>query len=488
MSVFDPGAEHTPAYRFGRWDGVERFFRRPGNEFLSGLTRRVAKAIVAAGHSRPEIVWPPGADDPPLAPGLIDFEWRLYQTEAAELAWRARRAAIQCSVRGGKTEIAIEFVRRVGRKTLWLTHLKTLLVQTPERFRTRLGVEVGVVAGKTRTNGAVVVGMVQTLARRAAPTVREGNRQRPNPSYDPEFFKQFGCLVVDEAHHAGAATWQDVLAACTRADYRLALSGTFDGVRSPVDRLRIEGAFGPTYDVASISDLAALGFVAKPRVVMVSVPPSTYPSYEEVRQAVYPGWRADPRALSRLGGRLFREAYDRGVVRNSTRNKLVVDVAVRHAAAGERFLVLCNRVPHAVGLREAIGRRLPQGVPVWVLNGEDPDDLRARVLAEFREATRGSGERRGAVLVATPFFREGVDVPEIDAGFLAGAGESSIAVLQALGRMLTRRPDKPEVLVYDCLDGRDPRHPKDYLARHSYGSRLALYEAQGFSVERIGVG
>ena len=43
--------------------------------------------------------------------------------------------------------------------------------------------------------------------------------------------------------------------------------------------------------------------------------------------------------------------------------------------------------------------------------------------------------------------------------------------------------DGHEVLVYDFLDGRDPNKPKDYLARHSWHSRLPLYRAQGFVVE-----
>jgi superfamily II DNA or RNA helicase len=154
---------------------------------------------------------------------------------------------------------------------------------------------------------------------------------------------------------------------------------------------------------------------------------------------------------------------------------MIMDVAARHAAAGDKFLILCNRVAHAVGLAAALKRRAPW--PVLGLDGGAPDDERERVLSRFKS------EAGGAVLVCTPFFREGVDVPQIDAGFLAGGGASDIATLQALGRMLTVRKDKTEVLIYDCLDGRDPRRAKDYLAQHAWASRLPLYRAQGFLVE-----
>lgn len=465
LTLDDPAARHVPAFKKGRWDGTVTFFKRGKNEFLSGLTWRVLTIIREAGLERPTVRWPEPSTFStffPLGSTLIGMEWRPYQIEAVEKAERARRMVLQCPTRGGKTEIAIEFLRRVGGKALWVTHLDTLMSQTPQRFRDRLGLECGVVQGKKKTDGQVVVGMVQTLSRMPA-----------------AYFKQFDVLVVDEAHHAGAETWQAVMRACTRATWRLGLSGTVGDeiVRLPaVTQLRIEGALGPTYTAATTMGLAGEGFVAAPRVVMLRVPPTTYPSYEEVREAVCPAWRTDPRGLlSKLGGPLFREAYKRGVTENDARNRIAIEVAVRHADAGDRFLVLCNRVPHADALAVSIARRTKK--PVWALDGEATSAERAEAVGEFKASSGG------AVLVCTPFFREGVDVPQIDAGLLAGGGESDIAVLQALGRMLTVREDKDEVLIYDFLDGRDPRQEKDYLAQHRL-SRVALYERSGFSVER----
>lgn len=484
LAVFDPTAQHTPAFKAHRWDGRVEFYRRANNEFLSGLTWRVLGLIRAAGVlERPTVAWPEPMSFEPLGESLRGMEWRPYQTDSVEKAVRARRMVLQCPTRGGKTEIAIEFCRRIGGKALWVTHTEELIRQTPQRFMDRLGLECGVVQGKTRTDGRVVVGMVQTLARMAAPTVKSGvdnpNKRRTNPDYDPDFFKQFDVLVVDEIHHGGADTWQDVMRACTRAAWRLGLSGTVGDeiVKLPViAALKIEGAIGPTYTAATTMGLAGDGFVAAPRVVMLRVPPTTYPSYEEVRQAVCPHWRDDPRKLlSKLGGQLFAEAYRRGVTENDARNARVVETAVRHADAGDKFLVLCNRVAHAEALWVAIERRTT--APVLVLDGGAPSERRAVVLDEFK-ATGG-----GAVLVCTPFFREGVDVPQIDAGVLAGGGASDVAVLQALGRMLTARSDKKEVLIYDMIDGRDSRQPKDYLAQH-YCSRLELYKRSGFIIER----
>jgi superfamily II DNA or RNA helicase len=461
LAVLDPDAAHKRAFQSGRWDGQVQFMRRPGNDFLAGLTWRVAAAVTMAGYERPKIGWPSVREHPPLSGPLRGIEWRPYQVAAVDKALRARRMAMQCPTRSGKTEMGIEFVRRVGGRALWVTHTRELLRQTPERFRDRLGVECGVVGGATRTDGPVVVGMVQTL-------IKLVNKE-------PQFFEQFDVLVMDEAHHAGADTWQDVARACARASHRLGLSGTMSTGNRVTD-LRIEGALGPTHVVSTTVELADMGFVARPRVVLVSVSPPSYPAYEEVREAVCPNWRDDPQGLlSRLGGALFRESYRRGITENEERNWRIIHIATGHADAGDKFLVLCNRVPHAQRLHADIERRTSS--PVWVLDGGALDDERRRTLAKFK-AVGG-----GAVLVCTPFFREGVDLPQIDAGMLAGGGESSIAVLQGLGRMLTVRPDKPEVLIYDFTDGRDETHEKDYLAQHRL-SRVSLYKKNGFVIER----
>jgi superfamily II DNA or RNA helicase len=468
LSAPDLGAEHTRAYKSGRWDGRVQFVRRQSNEFLSGLTWRVASVIRAAGYERPEIRWPPLRVFPALGEELRGVEWRPYQLEAVDKWTLARRMVLQLPTRGGKSEVAIEGIRRIGGKTLWVTHLKELLHQTPQRFRDRLGIDPHIALSAEKSGDevseSVTVGMVQTLS-----GILKAN---------PKWFTQFDVLVADEVHHGGATTWMAVAAACSNAGWRLGLSGTVgdEVVKLPeVTRLKIEGSFGPTFTVATTMGLADLGFVAAPRLRVLRVPATTYPSYEEVRAAVCPSWRDDPRGLlSRLGGALFREAYRRGVTENDARNRRVVETALKHAGDGDKFLVLCNRVPHAEALYQAINRRT--AAPVWSLDGGAGDETRRATLDAFK------GAESGAVLVCTPFFREGVDVPQIDAGFLAGGGESSVAVLQALGRMLTARPGKTEVLIYDCADGRDIRATKDYLSDH-WLSRLALYERSGFSVE-----
>jgi superfamily II DNA or RNA helicase len=466
MRVRDPNAEYTLAYKHGKSDGmVDLTIRGPeGLEFASGLSWRVANAMKIAGFERPMIEWTGLQTRGPLCDPK-DFPWRPYQTEGIARALRPNipRICLECPPRSGKTEIGIEWMRVLGGRTLWVTHLDELIRQTPDRIRERLGIEPIIVQGTRKSNGEpsapITVGMVQTLSRIV----------KDNPAY----FAQFDNLVMDEAHHAGAPTWQRVADACVNASRRLGLSGTMKTV-SPLTDLRIEGALGPTYVVATAEQLAEQEYIAKPEVRLITVSAASYPQYEKIRDELAPNWRKDPQGiLGKMGPVLFSETYKRGIINNRLRNQAIVATALRHAESGERFLVLCNRVPHAIALGARIESLTTK--PVWVLNGDVDGPTRVAVLNQFK------AQEKGGILIATPFFREGVDLPQVDSGFMAGGGSSDIAVWQGFCRMLTIRKGKTKAIVYDFEDPGE--HEKDYLNNHFY-DRLDLYKRQGCQIVR----
>jgi superfamily II DNA or RNA helicase len=471
LSAFDPRAVHTWQYRQRITDGFVRLVNRVTGEFPAGLTWRARNALITAGYPSPTIEW--GSPPPTLAP-LYDepvAELRDYQLRAVATALRARRVLLKCATGGGKTLTAMEVVRQLGYPALWLTHRRGLVDQTE-----RVAAEA---LGRKTAREFVHVRMVPTLANRLG---------------DPEmrrYLASFKVVVMDEAHRAGAPTWLAVSDACTGAAYRIGLSASPD-TGNAVTNLRIEGAIGPTYHVAGASELAALGFLAKPRVIVLRPPKSSYPKYEDVRDAVVPGWRSNPTGLMRAGAQMYAETYDRGVINNDDRHRAVVDAVMGRMAAGERVLVLCASVPHAKILAEILGARLVnvggRRGEVFQLDGGSPDELRETTLVGFK-ATRGA-----ACLVATPFFREGYDLPQIDVGFTAGGGLSDVANLQGFGRMLRPRPDKSTVDVYEVYDDDGTRvvwRMKDgewteevrsnYLRRHSE-HRLGFFEEQGFEI------
>jgi hypothetical protein len=191
----------SPGAAYIRWgDGKTRFLKT-GNTFLAGLTWRVARALVEGGFPKPAIRWPLVMEKPPLTPTPISV--REYQETAILKMIAARRMGLQMPTGAGKTRTGIELSRRLGHRTLWLTHTKDLLMQTAEQYAELLGIEPGIMgAGKEEDgDGRVVVATVQTIGR-----LLDEKRGAP------EIVKPWS-LSSDghpRGHHASADTWQDI--------------------------------------------------------------------------------------------------------------------------------------------------------------------------------------------------------------------------------------------------------------------------------------
>jgi superfamily II DNA or RNA helicase len=79
-------------------------------------------------------------------------------------------------------------------------------------------------------------------------------------------------------------------------------------------------------------------------------------------------------------------------------------------------------------------------------------------------------------MIATPVFKEGINIPEIKTLILAGGGKSHIAIIQKIGRGLRKAEGKDRLIVYDFLDD-----CSKVTLKHSE-QRYKLYRAEGFEV------
>lgn len=469
LTVKDPKAKFTKAGRFGGWDGCRRLLRRPGNHFDTGLLDRVVRALEAGGHRVAVIRQEIPRRDPLCPPPAIT--WRPYQLDALKLTTApGARLVLQAPTASGKTNIGVETARRLGGRGLWVVHTKALFEQTYAQLREKLpGAQIGRVGDGKFQLGAVTLGIVASLKNDAG---REGQKAAP-------YFQEFDWLIEDEAHHGGAETWVAVAKACSRAWTKIGLSGTATAVKDPVRAMSLEGALGPIHVLTDAATLVDQGFLARPLVHFLRPPAESYLSYEQVRAIVLPDWKRDPTRLMRMGSQLYAVAYDRNISGNQRRNQIALGIAKQHVLAGDRVLLLCRLVGHAKHLH-AWWRKYC-ALPSWQLDGR-PES--SRLVAPTLDAFRRSS---GGLLICTPFFREGVDVPEIDSYINAAAGEAEGDLLQALGRALRPRPDKSEVRVYDFWDGgADTEKPeKDYSLNHS-SSRLSYYRKQGYQVTGAG--
>jgi superfamily II DNA or RNA helicase len=358
---------------------------------------------------------------------------RPYQAEAkaSVLAqWEACRSTLLVLPTGaGKTYTAAEILRErvpAGR-ILWLAHRSELLDQARETFEARIGLQCEIEKGEARaTNGGslfggapVVVASVQSL--------RGARLKRFAPH-------SFGTVVIDEAHHAAAKGYRDVLAQFPEAKVL--------GLTATPDR----------------GDGVALGHVFE-----------TVAFEYEIRTAIRDGYLCpllqksiecadlDLSDVSTVAGDLNQGELEKRIKLDAVLHQIAGPL-VREAGA-RPTIVFMPGVEAAHALVEVMGGYTsPRGVTA--IDGSQPPQIRSERIGRFR---------RGDVqfLVNCMVLTEGFDAPETSCVAMARPTKSRALYAQCIGRGLRTAPGKTDCLVLD-FKGNAGRHklvtPLDVLA------------------------
>jgi superfamily II DNA or RNA helicase len=287
------------------------------------------------------------------------------------------------------------------RPALILVHTTDLLAQWVENLRALLGVEPGILGGGRRTFAPVTVGMIQTLGR--------------DPGTLAEAAGRFGLVLLDECHHAPAASFAAVANALPAA-FRYGLTATperADGL-APL----MAAVVGPMRATVPPADLEEAGVRVRP-VLRGSGASPALPS--------------TPRSGS-IWWVPGRVGHSDGIILREARALL---------AEGRTVLILAPRVAQAETLAEALAEGGPSDV--GILHGR----MRRAERAATLEAVR-SGAVRG--LVATTVADEGLDLPSLDGLLLASPGRAGGRTEQRIGRIMRSLRGKRVPVVVDLVD------------------------------------
>lgn len=345
---------------------------------------------------------------------------RPYQTagvDALRASYRAghRAPLYQLPTGGGKTQSFCYITRNAataGNRVLILVHRAELLRQC-SRTLTQWGVAHGVIAPRHPMTGhAVQVASVQTVVRRltrvAPPTL----------------------VIIDEAHHTVAGTWQKVIAAFPRAKL-LGVTATPARMDGRGLGAHCGGYFDDLIVGPSVQDLIDGGFLCRPRVF------------------------ASPRHLNlddvRVRGGDF--AAD-DATRVMSAREIVGDAVdhYRRICAGQPAIAFCCSIAHAQTVAAQFNHA---GFRARRIDGTMDDTERQAIVASL-----GNGDLD--VMVSVDLVSEGFDVPAVVAAILLRPTQSEGLYLQQVGRALRPAPGKACAYVLDHA-GNVARHglPQD---------------------------
>lgn len=331
------------------------------------------------------------------------YQSKLMNDIRASFARGHRRVLAVLPTAGGKTFcftlMTVGAVER-GRRVLIIVHREELLDQASRSLEGE-GVEHGRIApGYYGHTAQVAVASIQSLDKRLATETMA-----------------FDFIILDEAHHVTAATWQRVLAHFPSA-YVLGVTATpcrttGEGLGSESGGIFTDMVIGP-----SIAELIAQGYLAPP---VVFSPPSDL----------------DLTGLRKSKGDFTQKALAERVQKSS-----IVGDAVDHyrrLAAGEPAIAFCASIAHAETVAESFRA---EGFSSEVIHGKLDSRTRADMIA-------GLGSGRIQVLTSVDIISEGTDIPVVSVAILLRPTDSLALYLQQVGRVLRTAPGKTRALILD---------------------------------------
>ncbi len=327
---------------------------------------------------------------------LRDYQEALIAETRSHFRSGKKRVVMQLPTGGGKTFTACSIIKGAvekGRDVLVLVHRRVLVDQFSESLNV-WGIEHGFIAsGYPQTQHAVMVGMVQTVARRLDSM----------PIAD--------LIVVDECHHATAGQYTKITEAMPSAAV-VGLTATprrtdGTGLGTVFDSM----VFGPT-----MKDLIAQNALA-PYVLYV---PKSHIDMSNVKTARGEYVTKD-----------LEEACNKSVVTGDA-----IENYHKYAKNG-RFVAFTVSVNHA---HEVARQFTAAGIPTSAIDSKMPADKVECALDQIR-----SGKIRG--IASCNMISEGFDLPAVEAAIMLRPTKSLIVWLQSVGRALRFMPEKCAVII-----------------------------------------
>jgi len=314
----------------------------------------------------------------------------------------------------GKTTIALAFSAHLKLRTIIIVHKEFLANQWKERIQQFCpGATIGRIQQDIfDTEKDFVIAMIQTLCMREVGSLN-----------------QFGFLIVDEAHHIGAAAFsQSMFKICPK--YTLGLTATPER-KDGLTRL-LYWFMGPAFYTFQRENQKTT------RVETVYYNDDHYKTMTPTNKF----------------GKINMAEMVTQISELNSRNELIVDIIKNCLGDGRRVLVLSDRREHCL----------------WV-NSQFESKISGLYMGGMVEKDLNETAKKPLIVATFAMAQEGLDIPVLDTCILTSPHSD---VNQAVGRIMRETAGKTNSpLIYDIVD-------RWSLFYAMYNKRLAFYKRAGF--------
>jgi len=385
--------------------------------FFTGFIPRICKFLESnnVDYEIDDIDW--GIESKP--PFLKNLTFRDDQTRQIFSAIEKQRGVIIAPTGAGKTVLMAGIISAFERKKiLFLCHTIDLVDQALMEF-TKFGFNCSKMGGGIKNmNGDIVVSTIQTF----------------HKLNFTEYHDKFDVVLCDECHHSGIinSSYYKVLSNIL-APIRFAFTATLPTKQEV--KLCLEGLIGPVVDELSFKEATDIGILAIPNVRLIPVEP--FSDYEV---------------------RTYADIYDKAIVNNKSRNRLILKEIKSLNREGLSTLTYVQKIEHIENLLE-IAEEMK--VKLFDVQGSIKGEVRLDIKKKLEEKEIHN-------VVSTIVWREGINIKSLNAIVIAGGGKNEKDLIQACGRGARKDDGKDEFVIVDFIDS------AKYLSQH-FCERLKIY-------------
>ena len=364
-----------------------------------------------------------------------------YQEQAKDYMCKVGCGILQSPAGSGKTQIGISMIASLGKRALWLTTTKDLLLQSKKRAEQYMDKSlIGTITdGKVNIGTGVTFATIQTMCK-----------------LDLALYKDvWDVIIVDECHScSGSPTkvtrFSKVLNSLS-ARHKYGLSATVH---------RADGLIKTTYALLGKVKYIVPDEAVKDKVMAVNI------------ERVDTNCEIPFSALDTDGTINYTKLIS-SLAMNTRRNDIIYDKLMEHSA--HYNLILSDRLDQLYYLYNQLPPTLQEQSAVI-----DGKMTSKKAKAEREQAIEDMRTGKKHFLFASyKLAKEGLDIPRLDRLHLATPQKDYAIIVQSVGRVARTFDGKEQPICFDYVD-------KFKMAENMYKTRCRHYRKCGCNVKGVG--